>query len=127
MKWSLGDLVATLASIVAHEFTPGVAENLDRPARLAMQKNLAGKGVAFTVLQKLGLDVQTVRREVEKEASAKQTRRATGSFFTLRASKKCWRSLSNTPECLNHSLSPRKIFFWPCCAKAMDRRSGLKT
>ena len=100
----LGDLVQRSRALLHTSSPPGVAENLDRLQELAMQKNLAGKGVAFTVLQKLGLDVQTVRREVEKEASAKQDQKSNGKLLYTPRVKKVLALAVEYAECLNHSF-----------------------
>jgi len=84
-----------------------------------------GQGVAVNVLQKMGLDLETVRMEVEKQVGSGPETKMVGNIpYTPRVKKsaRAGREGSQGAECI--LCRDRTHVCWDCCAKA--RRSGAR-
>ena len=66
-----------------------------------------GQGVAVNVLQKMGLNLETVRLEVEKQVGTGPDQKLAGNTLTPRALKKCSSFLKRKPRrCTTPTLAP---------------------
>ena len=77
-----------------------------------------GQGVAVNVLQKMGLDLETVRMEVEKQVGSGPETKMVGNVPYTPRVKKCWRLLAKRPRRSIIPMSARNTFYSGCCAKA---------
>jgi len=84
-----------------------------------------GQGVAVNVLQKMGLDLETVRMEVEKQVGSGPEPRWWGTFPTLLVSKKLLALAGKEAKALNHSyVGTRTHFAWTFTGGRGSRRES---
>ena len=77
-----------------------------------------GQGVAVNVLQKMGLDLETVRMEVEKQVGTGPDQKMIGNIPYTPRVKKVLALAAKEAKALNHTTSAPSIFCWAFCAKA---------
>lgn len=78
-----------------------------------------GQGVAVNVLQKMGLDLETVRMEVEKQVGTGPDTKVTGNIPYTPRVKKVLALASKEAKALHHSYVARNIFFSAFSGKEM--------
>src|SRR5438045_2598569 len=71
-----------------------------------------GQGVAVNVLQKMGLDMETVRMEVEKQVGSGPETKMVGNVPYTPRVKKGWRLLAKRPRRSIIRMSARNTFYW---------------
>src|SRR5215204_1472032 len=76
-----------------------------------------GQGVAVNVLQKMGLDLETVRMEVEKQVGRVLRPKWWATFPTRRGSRKCWPWQGRKPSRSTIPTWEPSISCSDCCAK----------
>ena len=77
-----------------------------------------GQGVAVNVLQKMGLDLETVRMEVEKQVGTGPDQKMIGNIPYTPRVKKFSRSPPRKPRPSITPTSAPNTFCSACCAKA---------
>ena len=77
-----------------------------------------GQGVAVNVLQKMGLDLETVRMEVEKQVGTGPDQKMIGNIPYTPRVKKVIALAQKEAKNLNHTYVGTEHFCSACCAKA---------
>ncbi len=77
-----------------------------------------GQGVAVNVLQKMGLDLETVRMEVEKQVGTGPDQKMIGNIPYTPRVKKVLALAQRRPRSSITPTSARSTFCSACCAKA---------
>jgi ATP-dependent Clp protease ATP-binding subunit ClpC len=77
-----------------------------------------GQGVAVNVLQKMGLDLETVRMEVEKQVGSGPETKMVGNIPYTRASKKSSHWRVRKPRACSTLMWALSTFSWAFFAKA---------
>ena len=84
-----------------------------------------GQGVAVSVLQRMGLDLESVRMEVEKEVgTGPDTKSSTNIPYTPRV-KRCWLLRIRRPSNSITLMLELSTYFWGCFAKEKVWRLGF--
>ena len=84
-----------------------------------------GPGVAVNVLQKMGLDLETVRLEVEKQVGTGPDQKQVGNIPYTPRVKKVLSLAAKEAKSLNHTYVGTSTFFSVCCAKATASPPGF--